>query len=135
MGTFDPEAELEKLGIAIQYLLLRDTLAAWDAERGKVYCTLGLDRIPKRCALAHELAHIALEHQRCAYADESVRTIEIIAQERKAELWAARKLISSAQLAATRESGLSPTAIARELGVTSRIYRARLLAEQVDEQR
>ncbi|MEU5306889.1 ImmA/IrrE family metallo-endopeptidase [Streptomyces noursei] len=132
---FDPEAELEKLSIPIHYLALHDVLAAWDAEHGKVYCSVGLNPIQKRCALTHELAHITLKHQRCAYADDSVTTIASITQERAAEMWAARKLISAVQLAAARESGLRPTAVARELGTTPRIFRARLLAEQHDEQR
>ncbi|ANZ21691.1 protein of unknown function (DUF955) [Streptomyces noursei ATCC 11455] len=135
MSTFDPEAELEKLSIPIHYLALQDVLAAWDAEHGKVYCSVGLNPIQKRCALTHELAHISLKHQRCAYADDSVTTIASITQERAAEMWAARKLISAVQLAAARESGLRPTAVARELGTTPRIFRARLLAEQHDEQR
>ncbi|MGG7568877.1 ImmA/IrrE family metallo-endopeptidase [Streptomyces sirii] len=135
MSKFDPEVELEKLSIPIQYLPLHDVLAAWDAEHGKVYCSLGLNPVQKRCALTHELAHITLKHQRCAYADDSVTTIATISQERAAELWAARKLISALQLAAARESGLPPDTIARELGTTPRIYRARLLAEQYDEQR
>ncbi|WP_066940313.1 ImmA/IrrE family metallo-endopeptidase [Streptomyces sp. NBRC 110611] len=135
MPTFDPEAELEKLSVPIQYLPLHDVLAAWDAEHGKVYCTLGLSPIQKRCALTHELAHIALKHQRCAFGDDSLTTLASISQERTAEMWAARKLITSVQLAVARESGLQPAAIARELEITPRIYRARLLAEQYDEQR
>ncbi|MFE6692053.1 ImmA/IrrE family metallo-endopeptidase [Streptomyces sp. NPDC057743] len=135
MHTFDPEVELEKLNIPIQYLPLQDVLAAWDAERGKVYCSLGLHPIQKRCALTHELAHVTLEHQRCAYGDDNVTTIASITQEREAEMWAACKLISVVQLATARESGLQPAALARELGVTSRMYRARLLAERRDERR
>ncbi|MFE6692298.1 ImmA/IrrE family metallo-endopeptidase [Streptomyces sp. NPDC057743] len=135
MHTFDPVAELEKLNIPVQYLPLQDTLAAWDPERCRVYCGLGLHPIQKRCALTHELAHITLEHRRCAYGDDSVVTIASIAQEREAEMWAARKLISVVQFAAAQESGLQPSVIARELGVTDRVYRARFLAERLDETR
>ncbi|MFK0297552.1 ImmA/IrrE family metallo-endopeptidase [Streptomyces sp. NPDC090442] len=133
--NFDPELELEKQGIPIQYLHLRDVLAAWDAERCKVYCSIGLKRIQKRSALCHELAHITLQHNRCAYPDTALRNVSTIAQERSAELWAARRLINVVQLAAAQESGLPHSIVARELGVTERMYRARLIAEREDERR
>ncbi|ANZ21814.1 protein of unknown function (DUF955) [Streptomyces noursei ATCC 11455] len=132
---FDPEIELQRIGVPIQYVPIQGVLAAWEAEQGKVLCSLGLSPIQKRCSLTHELAHIVLKHQRCAYTGKGVTTITSFAQERAAEMWAARKLISPVKLAAARESGLPSVDIARELGVTTRVYRARLLAEQHDEQR
>ncbi|WP_446750728.1 ImmA/IrrE family metallo-endopeptidase [Streptomyces sp. WZ-12] len=135
MTAFDPEAELEKLGISIQYLQLQDILAAWDAERSAVYCSVDLRPVHKRGALCHELAHITLGHQRCAHFDDSVTALETVTQERAAEMWAARQLISTVELAIAQESGLSCTTIAREFGVTERMYRARLLAHTEDERR
>ncbi|WP_274919545.1 ImmA/IrrE family metallo-endopeptidase [Streptomyces sp. WZ-12] len=133
---YDPESELDKLGIPIQYIQLNDVLATWDPESGKVYCSTGLSPMQKRCALTHEVAHITLKHRRCSYlATEDATTVAAVAQERGAEMWAARKLVSAVQLAAARECGLPPTVVARELGVTLRVYRARLLAEHQDEQR
>ncbi|ANZ21724.1 protein of unknown function (DUF955) [Streptomyces noursei ATCC 11455] len=134
-SAFDPETELQRMGVPIQYVPLHGALAAWDPEQGKVLCSLGLSLIQKRCSLTHELAHIVLKHQRCAYTGEGVTTITSFTQERAAEMWAARKLISPVQLAIARESRLSSADIARELGVTTRVYRARLLAEEHDEQR
>ncbi|MEU5307012.1 ImmA/IrrE family metallo-endopeptidase [Streptomyces noursei] len=134
-STFDPEVELQRLGIPIRHAPLQGTLAAWDPEQGKVFCSISLSPIQKRCSLTHELAHIILKHQRCAYTGEGVASITSFTQERAAEMWAARKLINPVQLATARESGLSSADIARELGVTTRVYRARLLAEQYDEQR
>ncbi|MGM9470195.1 ImmA/IrrE family metallo-endopeptidase [Streptomyces murinus] len=89
----------------------------------------------KRCALSHELAHIKLDHRRCAFSDDAVTSISAINQERSAEMWASRQLISAVQLAVARESGLPVLAVSKELGVTDRMYRARLLAEKQDEMR
>ncbi|GAU71603.1 hypothetical protein SSP35_55_00040 [Streptomyces sp. NBRC 110611] len=133
MNAYDPEAEIDAIGVPICYLPLRDSLAAWDAERRKVYCSEGLGPIHKRCALAHELAHIALGDHRCAYGGTT--NVATFAQERTAELWAARRLISVVELAIAYDSGLPDSILARQLGVTPRIYRARLIAEKEDEQR
>ncbi|MFJ4800023.1 ImmA/IrrE family metallo-endopeptidase [Streptomyces murinus] len=135
MSTFDPEKELDNLGIPVEYLRLQDVLAEWDAEHGKVYCNIGLTPVLKRCALAHELAHIKLEHSRCAFSDGVVTSVSSIQQERSAEMWASRQLISVVQLAIAKESRLPYSAVAREFGVTERMYRARLLAEIQDEER
>ncbi len=133
VNKYDPESELDSLNIPVHYLPLRDILAAWDAERRKVYCTEGLGPIQKRCALAHELAHVTLGHHRCTYG--GITNVATVAQERAAELWAARHLVSVVELAIAYDSDLPDTILARELGVTPRIYRARLLAEEEDEQR
>lgn len=131
MSDYDPEAEIEKLDIPIEYLPLRDVLAAWDAEHRKVYCATGLSPTQARCSLGHELAHIKLGHHRCNYGTAPV--LSTLSQERAAELWAARKLISVVEVTIAKESGLPVHAIARALGVTERMYRARLLAEKDDE--
>ncbi|MGM9470228.1 hypothetical protein [Streptomyces murinus] len=132
---FDPEKELEGLDIPIEYRRLRDALADWDAERGKVYCNIGLTSPLKRCALTHVLAHIKLEHPRCALSDGAVTSLSSIQQERSAEMWASRQLISVVQLAVAKESRLPDSSVAREFGITERMYRARLLAEVQDEER
>ncbi|MGG7568887.1 ImmA/IrrE family metallo-endopeptidase [Streptomyces sirii] len=131
--TYNPQTELDELGVPVHYLPLRDILAAWDAERRKVYCTQGLGPIQKRCALTHELAHISLGHHRCTYGGAT--NVATLAQERAAELWAARRLITVVQLAIASDSELPNSVLARELGVTPRIFRARILAEEEDEQR
>ncbi|MFD8197560.1 ImmA/IrrE family metallo-endopeptidase [Streptomyces wuyuanensis] len=130
MSRFDPEEEIKKLGIPIEYLQLRDSLAVWDASRRKVYCALGLGLIEKRCALGHELAHIRLGHRSCSCGKGGM--VAALVQERAAELWAARHLISEVDLAIARESGLPSATISRALGVTERMYRARLLAQEDD---
>ncbi|WKK26445.1 ImmA/IrrE family metallo-endopeptidase [Streptomyces olivoreticuli] len=134
MSAYDPEDELGRLGIPVHYMQLRDMLAAWDAECRKVYCALGLSSVLQRCVLAHEVAHIALGHHRCTYGGAAAAVVTL-AQERAAEVWAARKLITVVELAVARDSGLPDRAIAHELGVTERVYHARLLAEREDEQR
>lgn len=121
------------MGIPIYYLNLQDTLAAWDAENRKVYCSLGLSSAQRRSALCHELAHITLGHRECLFGGST--PVAAIIQERSAELWAARKLISVVELAIARDSGLPREAIAKAYGVTERMYHARLLAEEEDERR
>ncbi|MFD9631069.1 ImmA/IrrE family metallo-endopeptidase [Streptomyces violascens] len=133
MSDYDPEAEIEKLGIPVEYLPLHDVLAAWDADRRKVYCAIGLSQTQTRCSLGHELAHIELGHHRCSYGTAPV--LSTLSQERAAELWAARKLISVVEVTIAKESGLPTNTIAHALGVTERMYRARLLAEKDDESR
>ncbi|WP_162889915.1 ImmA/IrrE family metallo-endopeptidase [Streptomyces olivoreticuli] len=134
MSAYDPEWELRNLGIPIHYMQLRDMLAVWDAESNKVYCAMGLGPVQKRCALAHEVAHIMLGHHRCAHGGGAA-AVSTLAQERDAEIWAARKLVTVVELAVARDSGLPNRIIAQELGVTERIYHARLLADEEDEQR
>ncbi|MWA07877.1 ImmA/IrrE family metallo-endopeptidase [Streptomyces sp. BA2] len=133
MSAFDPEAEIEQMGIPIYYLNLQDTIAAWDAEHRKVYCTLGLSSAQRRSALCHELGHITLGHRECMFGGST--PVAAIVQERSAELWAARKLISVVELAIARDSGLPRRTIAQAYGVTERMYHARLLAEEEDERR
>ncbi|MFJ4806807.1 ImmA/IrrE family metallo-endopeptidase [Streptomyces murinus] len=132
---FDPEKELDELGIPVEYVRLRDVPAEWDPEYGRVYCNIGLTPALKRCALSHKLAHIKLKHSRCTFPDDAVTSFSSIQQERSAEMWASRQLISVTQLAIAKESRLSDSLVAREFGVTERMYRARLLAEMQDEER
>lgn len=133
VSAYDPEAEIERMGIPIHYLKLQDTIAAWDAEHRKIYCTVGLSPVQKRSALCHELAHITLGHRRCMFGGST--PVASIVQERSAELWAARKLISVVELAIAKDSGLPRATIAQAYGVTERMYHARLLAEEEDDRR
>ncbi len=132
-NAFDPEVELKKLDIAIQYIELPDVMAAWDPDQRRVYCHKDLTSTQKRCVLTHQLAHVTLGHRQCVYANEELESTVHIMQERTAELWASRKLITAVQLATAQESDLQTHQIARELKVTPRVYRARLLAEKEDE--
>ena len=76
----------------------------------------GLGPINRRCTLAHELAHHVLRHDPAATGWWRAR------QEREADRWASRLLISPADYAAAEAMhGPHPGAIAHELGVTVRL--------------
>lgn len=72
-----------------------------------------LSWVERRCTLAHELGHATLDHLIPAPAWLEAR------QEREADEWAARQLISPVEYkAAEMLCDAHPGAIARELGVT-----------------
>lgn len=82
-------------------------------ERGIISLRHGLGDVQARCTLAHELAHHyygdtpGVDGKRAAF------------QERRADRWAAERLISASDYAlAERLHGPHPGAIATELGVT-----------------
>ena len=93
-------------------------------EKGRYYCNgiislrRGLGPKNYRCTLAHELAHHALDHDPAATGWVHDR------QERQANEWAARLLISPTEYQqAETLYGPQPQLLAHELGVTVKVLK------------
>lgn len=105
--------------------LLRDAargvtiLAHTGGEKGRFYggrvisLRRDLGPVNRRCTLAHELGHVALDHDPAATGWWKIR------QEKAADQWAARALITPAEYAAAeRDHGPHTGGLAAALGVT-----------------
>lgn len=112
--TTDPNRVADALGVRV--------LAHSDGDKGRYYghrtisLRADLGHINFRCTLAHELAHVALRHDPAATGWVAAR------QEREADKWAARLLITpEAYREAELAHGPHPGAIASELEVTTHL--------------
>lgn len=112
----DPDALAEALGVTL-------TEHA-GGEKGRYYggrhisLRRGLGPVNRRCALAHELGHLVSGHDPTAAGWFRVR------QERQADEFAARLLISPVEYAAAETIlGPQPSLIAHELGVTVKVLK------------
>lgn len=83
-----------------------------------------MSRAERRCTLAHEIAHLDLEHG----APVNERS-----EERAADLLAAKRLMSLDELTSALRWALSFDELADELGVTTHMARVRILALSSDE--
>lgn len=83
----------------------------------------GLSMICRRCALAHELAHRELGHRHHVGRGSNARNAD---QEIEARQWAARRLITVAELAAATAATCSPREMALYLFVTPVVLSDRL---------
>lgn len=93
-------------------------LGAWFPGRRTIHLRPGLGPLNRTETLAHELGHVALRHLPGAPAHLRAR------QEREADEWAAKILISSADYErAERLVGHHEGALAHELGVTTNLIR------------
>lgn len=116
--TTDPN--LENLTAAVGATIVEHD----GGEKGRYYgqgiisLRCGLGPVNRRCTLAHELAHHVLQHDPQAVGWIRDR------QERQADQWAARLLISPVEYA-TLETiyGPHPTLLAHELGVTVKVLK------------
>lgn len=99
--------------------------AAWYSPQWDVILMRpGLLQVERRCALAHELAHRALEHSgQCRYPDAERQDRR---QERDADEWAARRLITVEQLADALVWSDDPAEVADCLWVTPHLLTVRL---------
>jgi hypothetical protein len=117
---YNPEITLDRLGIAVVRIWLRDTWAAWSASNRTVVLASGLTRIQERCVLAHEVEHIAGGDFDCSNRRLSIR------QERRADIGAARRLIAISDLAEIAQWADDVSTAALELNVTERMLQVRL---------
>ncbi|MER5350657.1 ImmA/IrrE family metallo-endopeptidase [Kitasatospora sp. NPDC002551] len=115
---YDPAAELDRMGIPVVRLWLRDTWGVWSPKRRAVVIAAGLSPAEVRCVLAHELEHILAGDTGCGGRDG-------LRAERRADTLAARKLIGLSDYFAARQWATSEAELAEELGVTTWILRAR----------
>ena len=91
----------------------------WFPQHDLILLAPGLHPVEELCTLAHELGHATLGHTTHENGWFAQR------QERAADRWAARMLISPVECElAERLYGPSPNLIARELGVTTHILAA-----------
>lgn len=109
----------EAMGLSVEY----DNLGPRHGEiraGGKVYLNRADPEMLQRVTLAHECGHHWHQHGRAETA------LELGRQERAADAYAAELLISRADYErAERLYGHNPWALARELGVTPRLIKAR----------
>ncbi len=100
--------------------LLQGADSWWYPERRLIVMDARLRQVSRRCALAHELAHIVREDGLCQTSRQESR------QERAADRLAARWLIDLDQLTDALRWTRSPAEAAEELWVTLHLLRARL---------
>ena len=86
----------------------------WHRARRVVSLRRDLGPVNRRCTLAHELGHAALDHE---VRGDLPRWI-VVRQDKDADEWAARLLISEVEYAVAESIHPAPSAIARELEVT-----------------
>ncbi|WP_457028070.1 ImmA/IrrE family metallo-endopeptidase [Kitasatospora sp. P5_F3] len=116
--SYDPHAELDRMGIPVLRRWLRDTWGIWSPEHHAVVLAEGLSPIEERCVLAHEVEHILTGDIGCG-GRAGMRA------ERVADLHAARKLIALSDFCSARQWATSEQELAAELGVTMWVLRAR----------
>lgn len=116
--SYDPHAELERMGIPVVRLRMRDTWGVWSPEHRAVVVACGLSPVEERCVLAHEIEHILAGDTGCGGADG-------MRAERQADLRAARKLIGLSDFCEARQWASDEQELAAELSVTVWVLRAR----------
>lgn len=95
------------------------TLGGYDHASGCIRLAPGMSERTRRSVLAHELAHAALGHTVTTHAPTRRR------QERQADEWAARLLLTPAAYASAEAMrGTHDASLAFELGVTIELVRA-----------
>lgn len=120
-APYDPRAALKGMGIPVLRVWLRDTWGVWAPEQQVVIVSSGLSAVEERCVLAHEVEHVLASDGACG--DGPVD----FGAERRADLNAARKLIALTELCRVRQSVADELELARELQVTPRMLRTRLV--------
>lgn len=118
--AYDPTAELERLGIPILRVWLRDTGGVWAPHQRVVIVASGLSPVEERCVLAHEVEHVLAGDGGCGHGPVSLRA------EHRAERQAARKLVPLSDLYHLRQSLRSERQLAARLRVTPWVLRTRL---------
>lgn len=114
------EVMAESLGITIRSHHGGEK-ARWHPDSQVITLQKGLGPTNRVCSLAHELGHAALRH----YVGDDIHTRLHSRQEREADEWAAKFLISTDEYARTEQLyGSHPGVLARELGVTVRLVEA-----------
>lgn len=120
--AYDPWADIavRHPGVHVERCDMRPASGAWVAEHQVILLDRGLLRAERNSTLAHEVAHIDLEH-----AITGLRWFDR-RQERDADAAAARRLLPLEDLAAVLAWALSAVDVARELDVTAHMVNVRL---------
>ncbi|NGO68004.1 ImmA/IrrE family metallo-endopeptidase [Streptomyces boncukensis] len=97
----------------------------WFPDMRAIAIDSGLGWIGARCALAHELAHVDLQHSQCAgHSPGALRFAQ--RQERQATLLAAKRLLPVTFIAAHFAEDVYLADMAADLNVTEYLLRLRL---------
>lgn len=123
--SYSPMRVLDQLGIPVVRVPLRDTWGAWSPVHRKVVVASGLSARQERCVLAHETEHALADDMGCGVGLDATHPLALH-QERRADIEAARKLISISDLAAAAQWVDDIRLAAVELNVTERMLRIRL---------
>jgi Zn-dependent peptidase ImmA (M78 family) len=115
--AYDPWAHADDMGIEVVVRPLRSAHGLWLPEYNTILLHSRLRAGAQRNVLAHEVGHAALAHP-----DDRPK------HERQADVFAARNLIDPAELADLYKWCPDEQRIVTELGVTTRLFRAFLLA-------
>lgn len=109
-------------GVHIGRVALRPARGAWIASERVILLERTLDRAERNTVLAHEIAHIDLDHVTTGRKWFDRR------QERDADRLAATRLVDLDDLADALTWALCPEEVADELDVTVDVIRRRILA-------
>lgn len=107
--------------------------AWWSPAHEVIYLRKGILQVERRCALAHELGHRALQHSGQCRHQDAARIGQ--RNERDADLWASTRLIAIEDLADALKWTSCPVQAAEELWVTRRLLEVRLALMSVLERR
>ena len=115
--AYDPWEHAEELGVEVVHRTLRTAHGLWLPEYRTILVHSRLRVGAQRLVLAHEIGHADLAHP-----DDRPK------HERQADQYAAQNLISPAELEAAYRLCPDDRALASELGVTMRLFRAYVLS-------
>ncbi|TFD47613.1 ImmA/IrrE family metallo-endopeptidase [Cryobacterium sp. Hh7] len=119
---YDPHEHADHLGLTVAYQSLRSNFGLYVPGRKIIILRRGLKTATERSVLAHEVAHFLAD-------DHHTDGLWSIRQERRADLSAARRLISARRLKQVSEWSHDPREWAIDLQVTGDILLAYLNAE------
>ena len=115
--AYDPWEHAHQLGLTVIVQPLRTAHELWLPEHNTLLVHSRLRSVHQRNALAHGIGHAALAHP-----DDRPK------HEQQADIFAARNLIDPEELADLYKWCPDEQRIVSELGVTTRLFRAYLLA-------
>lgn len=126
MQDHDPGADAAERhpSIVIRHRSLGGVPAVVSLSRGVILIERDMPKAERRCSLAHEIAHLDLDHRAPVCEGR---------EERKADELAAVRLLPLDRLADVLRWALSPEEVAAELEVTTHIVRVRIKALTDDE--
>ncbi|WP_205820399.1 ImmA/IrrE family metallo-endopeptidase [Microbacterium sp. K22] len=116
--AYDPWEHADALGIEVVVRRLRTANGRWFPDYNTIVISDRLRSRDQRLVLSHEIGHGVLLH-----TDETVKS------EKQADQFAARNLICPDELADLYEWCPDERRIAAELGVTTTLFRAYVLAQ------
>lgn len=119
--TYDPGADVlaRYPDVVVRWRHLGGVPAAVCRRRRVILIEHDMPAAERRCALAHEIAHLDLDHRAPIHEGN---------EERLADELSAARLLPTDRLAQVLRWALSPEEVADELGVTTHLVRVRLRA-------